>query len=141
MTHDETLDVFDAEATTSALLTLASAQAIMVELDRRDVRRGGVWLVTPSVWQRFDRPWGGADAPDSAQLVGSIYVRHGVPSAYEVVIDRVTLTPHGESCGWTPERLGDEALAFIDLRLYDCPRIEVTENPAYASSLVHAARG
>jgi hypothetical protein len=92
----------------------------MVALQAQDVRRGGCWLFASSVWQRFDRPWTGPDSPDGAQLVGTIYVTHGAPTAYEVTINRITVTPYGEQTGWTPEHVGNDALALAGLSMRDC---------------------
>src|SRR3954471_10611742 len=88
-THD-VLDVIAMDVRPNAVLSMVAAQTALDGLSAKDVRRGGLWLCTPYVWQRFDRPWAGPDEPAGAQLVGSIYITYGVPTVYDVVIHHVT---------------------------------------------------
>src|SRR5204863_9612468 len=93
------LDVIATGTHLEVTVDMVGAHQVMTALRSQDVRRGGCWLFAANVWQRFDRSWGGPDTPDGAQLVGTIYVTHGAPTAYEVTINRATVTPHGESRG------------------------------------------
>ena len=47
---------------------------MLVELAHRDVRSGGHWASSPTLWQRYDRPWNGTgnSTPGDAVLVGSL---------------------------------------------------------------------
>jgi hypothetical protein len=47
-------------------------------------------------------------------------VTHGAPTAYEVTINRITVTPYGEQTGWTPEQVGNDALALAGMSMRDC---------------------
>ena len=124
LTGEAPLDVIATEIRPSVALDMVAAHEVMTALRAQDVRRGGCWLFTASVWQRFDRPWSGPDAPDGAQLVGSIYVSHGTPTTYDATIDRVTVTPLGQHSGWSPERICDDALSLAGLSLVDCGLID-----------------
>jgi hypothetical protein len=119
-TADDVLDVIAAGARPDLVLDMVAAHEVMTALRTQDVRRGGCWLFAATVWQRFDRPWSGPDSPDGAQLVGTVYVTHGAPTAYEVTINRVTVTPAGEKGGWTPEAICSDALGTAGFTLGDC---------------------
>jgi hypothetical protein len=127
--HD-ILDVVAAEAQPNALLPLAVGPAMMVEMSNREVARGGSWRTVPVGWQRYDRGWASPTDIGDARLIGTIYVLHGTPSPYDAVIHRVTVTPAGAACGWTPELLADDALALAGLRLADCGRVSRVSTPA-----------
>src|SRR3954452_23534626 len=114
------IDLVAADSKPDAVLDMVSAHEIMTALRAQDVRRGGCWLFTANVWQRFDRPWSGPDSPEGAQLVGSIHVTHGAPTSYDVTVNRVTITPIGEHLGWSPERVLTDALALAGFGLADC---------------------
>ena len=118
--RQQDLDVIAAGFRPDAVLDMVAAHQVMTALRAQDVRRGGCWLFAANVWQRFDRPWSGPDTPDGAHLVGSIYVTHGAPTAYEVTVNRVTVTPMGEHLGWSPERVLVDALALAGFSLADC---------------------
>jgi hypothetical protein len=127
--HD-ILDVVASESQPDALLPLAAGPAMMVEMTSRDVSRGGAWRTTAVGWQRYDRGWVTAEQPGDATLLGTIYVLHGTPSPYDAVIHRVTVTPAGAACGWTPTLLADDALGLVGLRLAECGRVPRVASPA-----------
>jgi len=107
----------------SAVLADQLAKQVVRELESRDVSRGGVWSVSPGLWQRYDRPWDGAGGTHgSATLVGSIGAVYGTPSKYDITIYRVTVTEHGQATGWTVEGVCNDALQYVDLTLATCPR-------------------
>ena len=124
---DDVLEVIAEGTRLELVLDMVSAHEVMTALRAQDVRRGGCWLFAANVWQRFDRPWSGPDSPDGAQLLGSLYVTHGSPTAYEVTINRGTVTPTGEALGWTPESICGEALATAGFSLRDCGSIDVAD--------------
>ena len=122
------------EATTvirpSAVLGEQAARAVVAELESRDVARGGVWSASSGVWQRYDVPWNGVGGTrGTSQLVGTIAAVYGTPSKYDITIYRVTTTEHGRACGWTVERLCDDALQYADLTLATCPRAALVQPP------------
>lgn len=113
----------------SAILPEASARAVIAEMVFRDVRAGGHWDATPTLWRRYDRPWAAGGGSGSAQLLGSLQVAYGTPTRYEITIYRVTITRLGDEQGWTVESLCDEALAFGGLTLASCPRASLAPPP------------
>ncbi len=113
----------------AARLNESAARTVLVELALRDVRDGGHWHATPSLWQRFDTPWTLPDGPGRACLIGGIQVAYGTPTTYEITIYRVTVTAYGASAGWTVETLCDEALGLAALTLSTCPRVALTAPP------------
>lgn len=125
-TDRDPLDVIASGIRPQAVLDMVAAHEVMTALRANDVRRGGCWLFAANVWQRFDRPWSGPDSPDGAQLVGTIYVTHGAPTAYDVTINRVTVTPYGEQTHWMPEAVCNDALSLAGLSLRDCGPITLS---------------
>ena len=122
------------EATTvirpSAVLGEKAARAVVAELESRDVSRGGVWSASSGLWQRYDEPWNGIGGTrGTSQLIGSIAAVYGTPSKYDITIYRVTTTEHGRACGWSVERLCDDALQYADLTLATCPRAALVAPP------------
>jgi hypothetical protein len=113
----------------SAVLPETAARAVLVELALQDVRGGGVWDASPSLWRRYDRPWSTSEAPGDALLIGSLQVAYGVPTRYAITIYRATITSFGEQAGWTVTALCDEALAHGGYTLSDCPRAELSPPP------------
>ena len=113
----------------SAVLPETAARAVLVELAMRDVRQDGVWSSTPTLWQRYDRPWRGDDDPGGAELLGSLHVTYGSPTKYSITIYRATITRAGEAAGWTVESLCDEALSFGGYTLSECPRADLAAPP------------
>lgn len=113
----------------SAVLPESAARAVLVELAMRDVRQDGVWSSTPTLWQRYDRPWRGEDDPGGSELLGSLHVTYGSPTKYSITIYRATITRAGEAEGWTVESLCDEALSFGGYTLAQCPRAELSAPP------------
>ena len=114
----------------AAVLPETAARAILAELALRDVRAEGQWLADPSTWQRYDRPWDGADgSAGSAQLMGELQVAYGTPTRYDVTVFRVTISSQGTAAGWTVASLCDEAFGFGGLTLASCPRAALNAPP------------
>ena len=113
----------------AAVLPESAARTVLVELAVRDVRSDGAWWSSPTLWQRWDRPWDSPERAGSSQLVGSLQVTYGSPTKYAITIFRATITPYGAMSGWTVESLCDEALGFGGFTLADCPRAELTAPP------------
>ncbi len=129
-----TCEAFDSGSVTQVIRPAArlderAARVVLVELALSDVRSGGLWDATPSLWQRYDAPWARHDDPTSARLVGGIQVAYGTPTRYEITIYRVTVTAEGASAGWTVEALCNQALGFAGLTLANCPRVVMTPPP------------
>ena len=126
----------------AAVLGITEATAIVRALERADVARGGVWSATPGMWQRFDRPWDGANGSrGTASLVGSVAVVYDAPRRHEILIFRATVTEAGRALGWTPDRLCDDALASAGLSLATCPRAELYDVPVSDPFRVPSQRG
>ncbi len=113
----------------SAVLPESAARAVLVELAMRDVRQEGTWSSSPTLWQRYDRPWDSPDEPGSSELVGSLHVAYGTPTKYAITIYRATVTKIGASQGWTVESMCDEALGYGGYTLADCPRADLAPPP------------
>lgn len=113
----------------SAVLPESAARAVLVELAMRDVRQEGVWASSPTLWQRYDRPWDTPDEPGTSELVGSLHVAYGTPTKYAITVYRATVTKVGASEGWTVESLCDEALGYGGYTLADCPRADLAPPP------------
>lgn len=115
----------------AAVLDHRVAARLLAELERRDVGRGGVWVASASLWQRYDKPWNGGHGPrGDAQLIGSIGVMYDAPTRQQITMYRVTLTAAGLSLGWTVEAICDDALSWVGLTLANCPRAELATAPA-----------
>ena len=112
----------------AAVLPETAARQVLVELALRDVRTGGVWVSSPTVWQRYDRPWSG-DEPAGSELVGTLQVSYGTPTKYAITIYRATITIFGSAIGWSVETLCDEALGYGGYTLAECPRAELAAPP------------
>ncbi|HVT20494.1 MAG TPA: hypothetical protein VHE57_03790 [Mycobacteriales bacterium] len=116
----------------AAVLPRHAAEKVVDELGNQDVAKGGVWVVNPGLWQRYDRPWDGlAGMTGSSKLVGTIGSAYGSPTRYDITLYRVTITAHGVECGWTIESLCDDALGYAGLTLASCPRANLSHPPAY----------
>ena len=115
----------------AAVLPESAAREVLVELAMRDVRAGGTWRSSPTLWQRYDVPWNGPDAagPGDAVLIGSMHVAYGVPTRYAITVFRATITTYGRDLGWHVEALCDEALSFGGYTLADCPRATLAPPP------------
>ena len=115
----------------AAVLPETAARTVLVELALRDVRSGGHWASSPTLWQRYDRPWNGtgASSPGDSVLVGSLQVSYGTPTKYAITIYRATVTTFGREYGWTVEGLCDEALGFGGYTLAACPRADLKPPP------------
>ena len=115
----------------AAVLPETAARVVLVELALRDVRAGGHWASSPTLWQRYDRPWNGAGAssPGDSVLLGSLQVSYGTPTKYAITIYRATVTTFGREYGWTVEGLCDEALGFGGYTLAGCPRADLKPPP------------
>lgn len=114
----------------SAIVPEEAAGTILMELSLNSVANGGTWLGEPSRWKRYDSPWRSATDQGGSELIGIIQIAYGTPTKYEITIYRVTITRRGQELGWTVESLTDEALAFGDLTLAECPRAGLKEPPA-----------
>jgi hypothetical protein len=113
----------------AAVLPRSAAEKVVEALDALDVSKGGVWIVNPGLWQRFDRPWDGVSGRGSAQLVGTIGSAYGTPTRYDITLYRATITAAGEEAGWTVESLCDDALGYAGLALSNCPRADMNAPP------------
>ena len=113
----------------AAVLPRSAAERVVEALDDLDVSKGGVWIVNPGLWQRFDKPWDGATGRGTAQLVGTIGSAYGTPTRYDITLYRVTITAVGEEAGWTVEKLCDDALGYAGLSLSNCPRADMNAPP------------
>lgn len=114
----------------SAVLGEVTARRVLAWMNANDVNHGGLWSATPSLWQRYDKPWDGRGDRGTAQLVGSIAVVYGQPGAYDITIYKVTISRGGVQQGWTVESLCDDALACVDLSLATVPRAQLMDPPA-----------
>ena len=113
----------------SAVLPESAARAVLVELAMRDARQDGHWSSSPTLWQRYDRPWELPDEPGGAQLLGSLHVIYGAPTKYAITVYRATVTKAGAAQGFTVESLCDEALGYGGYSLVDCPRADLAPPP------------
>lgn len=113
----------------SAVLPESVARGVLVELALRDVRSDGVWASSPTLWQRYDRPWLSPDDSGGSELVGSLHVTYGSPTRYAITVYRATITKLGADHGWTVEALCDEALGYGGLTLAECPRADLVPPP------------
>jgi hypothetical protein len=114
----------------AAVVPAAAAASIVSALTSLDVSRGGVWNVTPTIWQRYSGPWDGLGATrGSAELVGSIAIAYETPIRHHITVYRATVTEVGLALGWTVDQLCDEALGYGGLTLASCPRAELAAPP------------
>jgi hypothetical protein len=115
----------------AAVLPEAAARTVLVELAHRDVRSGGCWASSPTLWQRYDRPWNGPGglSPGDAALLGTLQVTYGTPTRYAITVYRATITTLAASYGWTVESLCDEALGYGGYTLAECPRADLKPPP------------
>lgn len=114
----------------AAVLPEQSAKIVLMELSMHDVRTGGLWHATPTLWERYDRPWDGLiSTQGDALLLGSMQVSYGTPTRYSITIYRATITTFGAAHEWTVQQLCDEALSFGGYSLESCPRADLTPPP------------
>ena len=113
----------------AAIMPEQAARAVLIELAVRDVRSGGTWHTSPTLWRRFDRPWSTPDAPGEAHLMGSLQIAYGTPTRYEITIYRATITEDGIAAGFIVQSLTNEALGFGGLDLATCPRAQLAAPP------------
>jgi hypothetical protein len=115
----------------AAVLPDRAARSILTALAGRDVAGNGVWRCTPTLWQRFDRPWNGPlGARGDAVLLGSLAVAYGTPTRHSITVYRAALTDEGLKTGWNTDALCDEAFSYAGLTLATCPRASLTAPPA-----------
>jgi hypothetical protein len=116
----------------AAVLPRFEAEKVVEALTDLDVSKGGVWIVNPGLWQRYDKPWDGVGGMvGSARLVGTIGCAYGSPTRYEITLYRVTLTAYGMDSEWTVESLCDDALGHAGLTLSNCPRATLSTPPEH----------
>jgi hypothetical protein len=113
----------------SAILGETEARQVRSELAARDARAEGCWMATPSVWERYDRPWSTPDDPGAAKLMGSMHVIYDSPQRYQITIYRAVITIHGHDQGWNVTSLCNEALGFADLSIDTCQRADLRPPP------------
>src|ERR1700710_2727490 len=114
----------------AAVLPDRAAQLILAALSNSDVRRGGVWNTTTTLWQRYDRPWDGAlGSKGSAMLIGSLAVVYGTPTRASITVYRASVSPEAAAAGWNTDKLCDEAFAHAALPLATCPRAALHPPP------------
>jgi hypothetical protein len=114
----------------AAVLQEQAAQLILAALYNSDVRRGGVWNTTTTLWQRYDRPWDGAlGSKGSAVLLGSLAVVYGTPTRASITVYRASVSPEAAAVGWTTDKLCDEAFGYAGLTLASCPRAALHTPP------------
>lgn len=115
----------------AAVLPETAARTVLVELAHRDVRSNGCWASSPTLWQRYDRPWNGSGStPEGdAVLLGALHVTYGSPTRYAITVYRATVTTVAQAQGWTVEALCDEALGFGGYTLAECPRADLKPPP------------
>ena len=114
----------------AAVVPELAARKILIALAAQDVRNGGVWRSQPNLWSLFDSPWASPVDPGAAKLLGTIYLAYGTPTKYEITIYRVQVTRFATDSDWTVEMITDEALAYGNLCLSECPRAELADPPA-----------
>jgi hypothetical protein len=115
----------------AAILREVEARRVVTALSGLDVADGGVWNVTPGVWQRYDKPWDGPSGmAGTAKLLGTIGTTYGAPTRYEITVYRVTVTAHGTDLGWTVESLCNDALGYAGLTLDNCARADLKTPPS-----------
>ncbi|HVS68281.1 MAG TPA: hypothetical protein VHE56_06990 [Mycobacteriales bacterium] len=113
----------------AAVLPRSSAEKVVDALSDLDVSKGGVWIVNPGLWQRFDKPWDGQGTRGTAKLIGTIGSAYGTPTRYDITLYRVTITAFGEEAGWSVESLCNDALGYAGLSLANCPRADMNAPP------------
>jgi hypothetical protein len=115
----------------AAVLPETAARQVLVELAVQDVRSGGCWSSSPTLWQRYDRPWDGPGGASqgTAELLGTLQVAYGTPTKYSITIYRATITELAQAHDWTVEALCDEALGYGGYTLADCPRADLKPPP------------
>jgi hypothetical protein len=114
----------------AAVLTETAAHRIVTGLAACDVSLGGLWSVSTTLWQRYDRPWDGLSGMrGTAQLAGTLAVIYDSPQRHSITVYRASLTERGVELGWTPETLCDDALSYAGLTLARCPRAELRQPP------------
>lgn len=113
----------------AAIMPETAARSVLSELAMHDVRGGGLWRSTPTLWRRYDRPWATHEEPGAARLLGSLQVAYGTPTRYDITIYRCTITVEGQQAGWHVQNLTNEALGFGGLDLATCPRAQLNAPP------------
>lgn len=113
----------------AAVVPEVEARAIRERLRANDARAGGVWNVSASLWERYDRPWCTPSSPGEARLIGSMNIVWDSPARYQITIYRATITIHGHDQGWNVTQLCDEALGYGGLSIATCPRADLRPPP------------
>jgi hypothetical protein len=113
----------------AAIVPEAAARAILTGMANSSVFVDGFWLAEPSRWTRYNRPWVAPGDPGQTQRLGTVQVAYGTPTKYEITIFQVTVTQVGADAGVSVQSLCDEALAFGELTLAECPRAALSAPP------------
>lgn len=115
----------------AAVLPEQAARVILAALTQPDVTSGGVWHTTPTLWQRYDRPWDGQlGTCGTSNLIGSLNVVYGTPTRESITVYRASVTDPAVAVGWSTDALCDEAFAHAGLTLANCPRAALQAPPA-----------
>ena len=115
----------------AAVVPEQAARVILAALVRDCVTEGGVWLTTPTLWQRYGTPWNGPlGTRGTSQLIGSLNVVYGTPTRGSITVYRASVTNEALAKGWTIDALCDEAFAHAGLTLASCPRAALQPPPA-----------
>lgn len=115
----------------SAVLDEVTARRVLAWMNANEVRDGGLWQASASLWQRYDRPWDGSlKDRGGAELIGSIAVVYGQPGTHDITIYKVTMTRFGVELGWDVDALCDAALDCVGLSLATVPRTTLPQPPA-----------
>jgi hypothetical protein len=126
----ECMPALDTVIRPAAVLPDRAAQLILAALGNSDVRDGGVWNTTTTLWQRYDRPWDGAlGSKGSAVLIGSLAVVYGTPTRASITVYRASISAEAAAAGWDTDQLCNEAFSYAGLTLANCPRAALHTPP------------
>ena len=108
-----------------------TALRLVRQLVSSEVRAGGSWLVHPTRWCRYDRPWSALRAPGDSHLIGTIWVHYGCPTRADLTITRMAVTERGRADGWSVSDLRDDLLRFLGRVDLDGPTLELGEDACF----------
>ena len=113
------------------VLTGEMALRLVKGLGSSEVRAGGSWLVHPTRWCRYDRPWGALREPGDSHLIGTIWVHYGCPTRADLTITRIVVTERGRAHGWSVSDLRDDLLRFLGRVDLDGPTREPGDDACF----------